>query len=561
MDLYPLKAQYLCGEKVILRVELAEEQFDSAVLHIFSLENTICSKEMQQMQGIMDIEAGIFADEFAGYGAELTLFSKTKKEVLETAFDVVADPGQSLRYGFVSDFRAEDKANGAMEQLRKYHINMVQFYDWSYRHDSLVSPEKSYLDMMGKQIDGDTVKDKIKKASEYGMKSIAYGAVYAASEDFYQTHKDWAFYNGNQEPFRFIDIFYIMNIQKGSPWRKHLAEQYKNAIEGMGFSGIHMDTYGFPKTAFSHLKSTPELVKLDCEFAGLIDEVRAELEKEKIDPYLIFNNVGNWPVDKTAGSTVDAVYIEVWKPYERYFHIKQLIEHAKASCEKTKPVILAAYLEPFRTKDCESAAYAAYLLTAVIVSNGAYHLLLGENQAVLTQGYYGDYSVMTRETAAVMRRYYDFMIRYMQLFYDETFQDVSMTHIGWDNYEYQCSLENWSAWGEGGKVWITIRENETYKCLYLINLCGNSEDHWNEGKKRPAVQKNIEFVVHVDYDIQGVFCASPDMNSMKSEALEFEYIINDKGKFVKFCVPELFIWTVVYIRKGTGTDRKGTGTD
>lgn len=553
MDLYPLKAQYLCKEEVILRVELGAERFDSAQLRVFSLDMMIRRKDLidkkrPYISGTIDIEAGSFEAGFAGYGVELVLYAGGKETLLETSFDIVSDHRQSLRYGFVSDFGAGDKENNAMEQLRKYHINMVQFYDWSYRHDCLVSPESAYRDMMGKLIETDTVREKIKKASQYGMKSIAYGAVYAASKAFYEAHKSWAFFNSNQEPFRFIDIFYIMNIQEGSPWRKHLMEQYKNAMLIMGFSGIHMDTYGFPKTAFSHLKARPELVELDREFAGLIDEVRAGLQEEGIDPYLVFNNVGNWPVSKTAGSTTDAVYIEVWQPYERYFHIKQLIEDAKVLCENTKPVILAAYLEPFRKEECKKAAYAAYLLTAAIVSNGAYHLLLGENQGVLTQGYYGDYSVMDQETASVMRRYYDFMIRYMELFYDPALQDVTMTHIGWDNYEYQCGIQNWSAWGESGKVWITLRENQSYKCLYLINLCGNSEDHWNKGKDAPAAQYNIEFTVHIDQDIQGVYCASPDRDRGGSEALAFEYVKNEKGKFVKFCVPELLIWTLVYIK-------------
>jgi len=46
------------------------------------------------------------------------------------------------------------------------------------------------------------------------MESIAYGAVYAASKDFYEKHKEWAFYNSNQEVFKFIEVFYIMNIAK-----------------------------------------------------------------------------------------------------------------------------------------------------------------------------------------------------------------------------------------------------------------------------------------------------------------------------------------------------------
>lgn len=121
-------------------------------------------------------------------------------------------------------------------------------------------------------------------------------------------------------------------------------------------------------------------------------------------------------------------------------------------------MILAAYLEPFRKEDEASATYAARLLTATIVSNGAYHLLLGENKAVLTQGYYGDYSVMSEASAGIMRRYYDFMVRYLNLFYNPELTDVSMTHMGWDNYEYQWAGTDWSAYGEYGKLWVPAQK-------------------------------------------------------------------------------------------------------
>lgn len=548
MDLYPIKAQYLRNEEITLRLELQKEKFDYAVITVYMLEKEAAVKEIRPLLDVTDICFQGFDVPFAGYGVEAVLYGECGRVTMETAFDVTDNPKSSLRYGFVSDFEEKDAENGAIDQLRKYHINMVQFYDWSYRHDTLVSPNENYQDMMGKRIDFRTVRSKIKSAAGYGMKTMAYGAVYAASREFYESHKDWAFYNGNQEVFRFIDVFYIMNVEKESPWRNHLIHQYKDAIMKAGFSGIHMDTYGFPKRAYSHLQEQPRLVRLDQEFCGLIDDTRKGLEEAADDPCLVFNNVGNWPVGETAKSTVDAVYIEVWSPYDRYCHIKQLIQEAKYFSENKKPVILAAYLAPFRTESDALAANAAYILTAAIVSNGGYHLLLGENNAVLTQGYYGNYSTMPDETAAVMRKYYDFMIRYLNIFYGQTLQDVSMTHIGWDNYEYQCGFQNWSVNAEAGKVWITIRENEELKCLYLINLCGCGEDNWNKGKAEPIIQKDLTFTVNVDGDIQGIYCASPDRDSCKSELLEYSYIQNEKGKFVTFTVAELSVWTVVYLK-------------
>lgn len=89
-----------------------------------------------------------------------------------------------------------------------------------------------------------------------------------------------------------------------------------------------MDTYGFPKTAYSHLDAIPKKIKLEDELPTLIDETRENVHGEE-EPYLIFNNVGAWPVQRTADRKQDAVYIEVWPPYDRYASIAQLIRDAR----------------------------------------------------------------------------------------------------------------------------------------------------------------------------------------------------------------------------------------
>ena len=91
-----------------------------------------------------------------------------EKPILQTAFDVAESPRKLLRYGFLSDFTEKDRDNGALEWLLKCHINLIQFYDWSYRHDSLVAPQEDYHDMMGKEISGSTVKAKSQRQKRWG---------------------------------------------------------------------------------------------------------------------------------------------------------------------------------------------------------------------------------------------------------------------------------------------------------------------------------------------------------------------------------------------------------
>lgn len=556
MDLFPAKAQFHTGEPVDVILETDGEPWERAEAAVFRLNELVGRQSLRPAGPRTVLSLGCFDSPFAGYGVSVRLTGGGKTAVLETAFDVTDSPKRTLRYGFVSDFTPADADNGAMDWLRKCHINTVQFYDWSYRHDSLVSDSETYRDMMGKEISRPTVLGKVRRAKELGMQPIAYGAVYAASREFFEQHPDWAFYTGAQQPFVFIDVFYIMNIQAGSPWREHLIGEYQKALEKMEFSGIHMDTYGFPKTAFSHLRKTPEWVRLDRELPTLIEETREKLSRGGADPCLIFNNVGNWPTRSTAAAPQDAVYIEVWEPYDRYCHIARLIDDAKAA-GGCKPVILAAYLPPFRTEERRQAMNAARLLTAAIVSHGATHLLLGENRAVLTQGYYSDYARLEEADAGLLRRYYDFLVRYLELFCDGELETVSMTHTGWDNDEYRCLNAPASAWGEAGKLWMIARERKERKLLAFVNLCGCGDDRWDRGKPTPAVRRGVRVQVQVDFPATGVYTASPDGPSLEAQTVPYTVQTGAKGCFVAFELPAVEVWRIVWIEmKGGNEDEK-----
>ena len=294
-DIYCEKAQYLAGEEVVLLVEIQQEKRQkAAVLMIYNLYREIRRIELLLEKGINRISLGKYEAGLKGYTAVLeTDDEKGIKNRTVTSFDVEYRAEDSIRYGFLSDFRKADGENDYdVENLRKYHINYLQFYDWSYRHDQLVSLQENYQDMMGKSIHLPTIRHKVQKAAQYGMKSLGYGAVYAASREFYEKHKDWAFYNSAGEVFRFIQVFYIMNICRESPWHNHIIEEYRRAITEIGFAGIHMDTYGFPKTAWSQIDDTPRLIHLEKEFPYLIDDTFEQLSKEGMTPSLIFNNVG-----------------------------------------------------------------------------------------------------------------------------------------------------------------------------------------------------------------------------------------------------------------------------
>lgn len=550
-DLYVNKAQYLENEIIEVVIELNQNLENNEYETVLTLTNmnkvisktskTINIQSLLQNQIVIELEPL----KSSGYGLDIDVYkNKELIQTISTAFDVVKTHKDSPRYGFLSDFGEEDQYDDLdIINMKKLHLNMIQFYDWMYRHDNLVSDEESYKDLMGKKMSKNAIMHKINLCHENGMKAIAYGAIYAASKDFFEKHKDWALYYSNNEAVSFIDIFYIMNIQKECPWHKHIINEYEKAITLLDFDGIHMDTYGYPKKAISLWEDKREMVYLDKEFPILINDTKEQLQNVKEDITLIFNNVGNWPVKSTAFSNQDMIYVEVWDPYNTYDHLQEIIQVAKELTDK--PVILAAYLKPFMNENHENAGYALKILTAAIISNGAYHLILGENQGVLTQGYYVDYYKLESNLFLEMRKYYDFMIRYSDLFYNKNLKDVSMTHAYGDNMEYVFEGDEFSASADSNKIWTIIKEDQDTKIISLINLKGN-DVLWNKGKMKPNEISDICIKIQIEKEVDSVYIASPE----KSIPCDIPYKITEgeRGKILNLNLKDIDLWTIVVIK-------------
>ena len=177
---------------------------------------------------------------------------------------------------------------------------------------------------------------------------------------------------------------------------------------------------------------------------------------------------------------------------------------------------------------------------------GATQLFIGEKNAVVTQGYYADYTTLTEDQISRIRAYEDFFVRYGDLFYDRTLEDVTYTHFGGDNIEYRmerpCSPD-----GDPDRIWITIRENERRKIIGLVNLCGVQDDHWNTGKNKPTPQQNMKLHILVDQEPESVWYATPDQDSGNPIQLHHTVLFHQYGLEISCTIPSLFCGGLVWI--------------
>ena len=496
VEITPCRCNFPVGQEISLLVDVSCEC--TLELRVFRLDELVFDGSSALNPGSNQLALPAMTS-CGGYGVDCVFKSANERAEAHTSFVVGASP--VVRYGFSCNFSSDHDIQNEIDAFLKMHVDTVQFYDWSFRHDNLVSPSTSYVDMMGKVNSLDVIRHEIAMAHEKGMKALGYGAVYAASSDYWKDHPEQGLYDGAGRPITFIDVFKIMNIADAG-WRKHMIGEYSKAVSEIGFDGIHLDTYGWPKAA---LDKDGIPVRLEESLPSFIDECREIMRLQcGKEPFLVFNNVGAWPVTWTMRSTVDVVYCEIWPPMTRYRDLSSLIGLCRTS---GKPVVMACYPKAFRLDGARRAIECQLLLSFVIAMYGATQLFFGDGGAVITQGYYPDDSPLAPWQLELVRQYQDFFVRYQDLMTDIRLKDVSMTHQDWDNPEYRFSCPS-SPYGEGGKVWCHIREDGLRKLVYLVNLIGN-DDLWNEGKSEPPVV-DVTVDVLVLKKVHKAWCASPE---------------------------------------------------
>jgi len=437
-----------------------------------------------------------------------------------------------------------------------------------YRHHRLLADTEVFEDALGREVSTETVRGKVDCCHRHGMPALAYGAIYGAGWGFHREHPEWGLYDQSGEPVSLGGFLAIMNTSPESPWSAHIVEQYRQAVSRIGFDGIHMDTYGYPKSAYSArgADGQRQLERLEEHVPPLVHRTRAALQAEREDVALVFNCVNNWPAVALlrADTPVDAVYIEVWDPHSRYRHLVDLIRSAR--CRTDRPIILAAYLKPLEgvatnetgpgpdapggTSRLHTAEESLLLLTAVIASAGGYHLILGEADGVLTDPYYVNHAALRPTFAPYVRRYYDFLVQYARLLFDPATEDLSFTSAHGPDDDFVFTGPPCAPEPVAGSVWVVIHRLDERIALRLVNLCSVDDDIWNADKREPTPVHNLTVRALVTEPVAGVFTASPDDDAdpCAPSLIRHQMVPTPKGPALRFTLPTLRRWRVVWIR-------------
>lgn len=463
MELIPTQSTFAPGQEIC--IDVAGPVRGGLVARVRQLDREIASVAVAGPQlTLPSLDEG-------GYGFDVE--DEFGALVASTAFDVLADPMSRPRYGFVADYRAGRNVAAVLHHFRALHLNVVQFYDWAYRHAELVGPEDEYVDPLGQPISSKTVRRLADGFTEIGTRPLGYAAVYAVGEEAWPQWREHGLFHSDGSAYELGEDFLKIVDPSNAVWLRHFGAELRRAVDEMGFAGFHLDQYGWPKHA---LRSDGSVCDLADAFPALIDSVAGDVPSSR----LIFNNVNDFPTWATAAARQDATYIEVWAPHTGLDHLGQLVTRARGFAPN-RAVILAAYLSAYKG-GASAADSAAKLVMATIFSHGGFHLLNGEDGHILVDPYYVDNHAASPRTLQLMRRWYDFAVRNGDLLFRPDHVDVTRSMLGGINTEFTVELASGDPVAtdpQPGAVWARVVSTDDAYVVHLINLIDQRAVGWD----------------------------------------------------------------------------------
>jgi dextranase len=529
LDCVPVKGAFRPGEMVRLIVRIESQVILDSVLRVRVWH---LSELAVNLEGPVSLQIGIqeFEQRFQvtsdypkGYGVTVELMDENNEvhSSVATAFDVLGDWTERPRYGFLTDFGADRHDVGeTVDALTRYHINGLQFYDWQYSHDSLLSPTEEYCDPLGRRLSLRTINEFIQAAHDRGMAAMPYLAIYAASLAFWEEHQDWGLYDAEGKPVTFDGFLGLMDPSPYGPWIDHLLKECDRVIAKTAFDGLHVDQYGEPKEGYNARGDKVDIPSAFNSFIWL-------LKKRYQETAVTFNAVGNWPNDQLASAPQDFMYIEVWPPTPRYADLLRIVQEGRQK-SSGKPVVIALY-QPVEWPE------NVRLTDATIMASGGSRIEIGENERLLTDPYFPNHSPIPEDLRTTLTRYHDFLVRYGDLIGPQAIAEVDLV--------VKAPVD----------VRVVPRKSQGWLAISLINFSGLGDARWDKVHVAPKPFKDATVQISGIDAIEGVWLASPDRGDLSLQEADWWY----KSGSVMINLQQLDYWTLVAVKTDITSHKEG----
>ncbi len=529
------KARYNTGEAVLFTVSEVPENTRVRYKHL----NEIISEE--------NLSSTTWSwtppsDDFMGYLIELV---QNNQVIATTAVDVSSVWTKFPRYGFLNDFgnKTENEQIAVLDNLKKYHINGLQYYDWHNKHHFPLpvvngSPAAHWQDIVWRDIYFNTVENYIEQAKNKNIASMFYNLLFGVWEDYAQdgVSANWLIYNDrfhsshNKHAVNGLqsDIYLTDPLNKN--WQNYIFEKTRLVYTHLDFDGWHLDQLGNRNTVYDYAGNVIDLKK---GYQNFLENLKTEFPNKK----MVLNAVDQFGQGEILNAPVDFAYTEVWS-YQQYSDLANVIlENLHYSKNKVN-TILAAYMH-YEKQSGEFNIPSVLLTDAVIFAFGGAHLELGEH--MLSHEYFPNSKLtMSEKLKSDLVEYYDFLVAYQNLLRDGgNFNSLKL--------ESKTDNVNLNAWPPVySKISYLGKEFSDRQIVHLLNFANASTLEWRDNKalqNEPTIYKNFEISIENAKSVSKVWLASPDYKGGAPEELSFSQ--ENGNVFVK--IPYLEYWNMIVL--------------
>lgn len=490
-------------------------------------------------------------DDFKGYLVYLYRTDDPEQSpIYSVAVDVSSDWTKFPRYGFVSGYgnMTEEAVERQVEDLSRFHINAVQFYDWLHDHHKPLAgapanPADSWPDLIGRTNYRATVAGYIEAMHNRGMKTMFYNLMFGALSNAASdgVREDWYLFkdpNRQQKDSHVLSAPFRSSIYLTNPanveWQDYLIQRHRDVYNVFDFDGFHIDQLGNRGTVYDY---DGQEVQLDEAYASFIQAMVDAFPGK----YHVMNAVTQYGQESSiAKSGVDVLYTEVWDPYQSFDDLAGILHDNSRYSGYQKNSVLAAYVNYGRSSQTGFVNEPGVLLAnAVIFANGGAHLEIGEHY--LANEYFPNNNLQLKGTTKdKLIGYYDFMVAYQNLLRDGG--DTVAPQLTSRSPAVQVS--NGSA--IQGRVTAYGRKFEDKDVIHLVNFSNASTMAWNDTdgtQREPTKLTDISVSMPVSKPVRRVWMASPDIGAGAPQTLSTQQQDTD----LTVSLPSLNYWDMIVV--------------
>ena len=557
------KSMYAPGETVTVLLEGLPTEAVTLHVRLYSLEACVLDWELPASKRF---PLSLPDTDGRGYALEVEALDGAQNALTSafTAIDVSSSWTKFPRYGYVWDFTPSADAESKADEMARYHLNGVQFYDWQYRHHRPLADDLTgWRDWSGRWISGDTVRAYLRAAHDRGMACMAYNMIYAANETYLTdgsgVQADWRLVRANGADFTCdmdaklgpVGILQYFNLLNPD-WQKYIFAQENRVFEAFDFDGWHGDTIG-ENGPMRTADGKPLGYDADGKPIYLVkDGYTAFLNAAKAaigEKYLAFNPVGAQGIENVNVSAVDVLYTEFWpwdrnstgRLYDDYYTLHRAILDA---CEQSggKSLIVAAYVN-YRNPKATFNPATVRMLDCVVFASGGSRIELGNGGNMLSDEYFpaDGKKHMSEELQTAVGRLYDFLVAYENLLRDG--QKPVSRRVVLENLPVSTDARN-------DTVWCFAKADAATEVYHFLNLTG-TDDGWRDEaqtKTPPTPRECVKTRLYTDYPAREVWLASPDGESPLPTRLSFQTGRDADGAYIEFTQPALEYWNMIFLR-------------